>query len=252
MAVPLVSVVAVAISIATAPAAASSSVVDESTIELSVDGLTWSTTPPDSLFPVDLRIVPGDDLSSKLYVRSSRDAPSALTIVVSNVVVDNSYYGDDLLLSGRDNRAMGLSGQRLSSIDSCVEVVPSRVVARGEVVPVTLSVQLPIGSENQTQHSIARFWIQVGLSDDISGGRDPFGCPKDPIIIPALPSPTEPSPNPHPTNPEVQQPDHNEAGARVIAMTGSELFYPALAIAGGAIGVGLFLLGARRRRRGSE
>jgi len=247
----------VALSTAIVPTAASSAVVDESTIELSIDGTTWNTTPPDALFPVDFRIVPGDEVSSTLYIRSARDAPSELTVVVSNVVVDNSHYREDLLLSARDDHATGMSRQRLSSISSCIEVIPSRRVARGEVVPVTLSVELPMESGNQTQHALAQFWIQVGLSEDTLGGRDPFGCPTGPIVVPALPTPTDPSTSPQPASPGVTQPTTgtavaNDTGARAIATTGSDLLYPALALAGSAIGAGLFLLRARRTQRDNE
>jgi hypothetical protein len=206
-------------------------------IQFSTNGTVWQTAPLSSVYPGGYIIVPGGTLSSTIYLRSTDPNPAAMTVAVRDVTTSNAALGANLTLSSSPSVGAGLAPTPFSSIPNCTIVSQRNVVTTGQVVSVTLTTTLSsaLTGQNATL-SNAAFNVVVGMSDPaVNVGV--AGCPGGGAVIPATPTP--------PSTPA------GTAGPGVVAMTGSDLLYPSLVVAGVALGVGwiLVMVGKRRRRQ---
>jgi hypothetical protein len=208
-------------------------------IEFSADGVHWQTAPLASVYPDAFLIAPGDSRSDTIYLRSTATQPAAVTIAVRDVTSDDAHFAEALSLSSSSNLGAGLQATSFDSIPDCTAVLPRRVVSPGEVVALTLTTTMSaaIDARNATG-SDASFVLLVGMSDPaVSVGVT--GCPSGGVNIPSTPADPD---------------DDGDTGAAgspgVVALTGSDLLYPSLVVAGAALGVGwiLVMLGKRRSR----
>lgn len=198
-------------------------------LEYSSDGATWTTSAPASVFPSAYALVPGDAVSSTIWVRSARPGLVRLTAVLADVATSSPDAGVVFELEGADSTGRGLPRTAAGSIRDCTELVPSRVLATGAVARITTTVSMPASvSGLDGQGESLDFELQLGLAD-LELPTAPGGCPFDATVIPSLP---------------------NSGGSGgTIAHTGVELLPQTLAIAGGATAAGLILIGLARRRR---
>ncbi len=200
-------------------------------VKFSTDGVGWSETPPTGLFPGVPRMVPGDTVSTQLWLRNTHVSPLVLTIVVTDIAYDSAAAGARFGLAGRDGAGEGLSRTALADIAACTALIPARTLSPGEVVAITVDVDLDASAAGtEAQADGIDFTLAVGLIDP-GVELPPYGCPADPTEIPLTPD----------------GPDDRGA----VALTGSDLAARAvlLALAMGAAGWLLLLLSRRRRSR---
>ena len=223
-----VAVVVVAASAVIAGPAASASAAAGG-LEYSSDGATWTTSAPGSVFPTAYALVPGDAVSSTIWVRSARPGLARLTAVLAGVTTSSPEASAVFELEGADATGRGLARTAVGGIRDCTELIPSRVLATGAVARITTTVSMPASvSGLDGQGESLDFELQLGLAD-LELPTTPGGCPFDATVIPSLP---------------------NSGGSGgTIAHTGVELLPQTLAIAGGATAAGLILIGLARRRR---
>lgn len=202
-------------------------------VEYSADGVAWSPTPPASLFPA-MTIVPGDTWSVTLYLRSTRGIESVLTLALRDATASDPTFESGLALEGNDDSGAGMPSTSFARIADCTEAVPPRVVATGEVVPVTFDLAMsPALQAAQAQNSWLRFELVVGLADP-GAPMDAAGCPIG-SVIPGVP------------------PVAGGGGAGAVATTGSEVARRTAVVAVAVLAAGgLLTLVARRRRRVAE
>jgi hypothetical protein len=214
-------------------------------IEYSSDGVHWQTAPLASVYPDGFVIAPGDSQSSTVYLRSTDPDPVALTLAVRDVTTNNAHFAGGLSLSSTSNVSAGMSARTFDDIPDCTHVSPREVVTTGQVVALTLTTTLSDAlSARDATGSLASFVLVVGMSDP-AVGVGVAGCPSNGGIIPATPA--------DPDDPDDTQGTGGSGGAGapgVVALTGSDLLYPSLVVAGAALGVGwiLVMVGKRRRR----
>jgi hypothetical protein len=215
--------------------AASAAATASPAIEVSLDGEPFARAPFPALFPSDYRISPGDRLSRGFEVRSTHGMPVVLTVTANDVRADDESLVRDLSLAGGEGDAAG-EALSLSSLPSCAPLIEPRVVQPGEVVPVTVVLELDRLSTNTTQMDSLAFDIEIGLTD-VGVPVDPSGCAIGPVVVPGIGGPGTPAPS---------------AEQGPLASTGGTLPYPVLLGAGLAMGVGWLLVvdALRRRRRG--
>lgn len=217
---------AAGVAVTAAPASAD----DANPLEYSSDGVSWSTTPLASVFPAGFAFVPGDSLSSTIYLRNNRAVTSSIVVVISDLDVSDTELGQALTLSATDFASGGWASTPIADLRNCTAIMPRRDLAPGEVVSVRIEASLdPSLTGGQAQSTHARFNVLAGLADP-SAPAAAAGCPTIAGVIPSLP---------------------NAGGT--IASTGAQAPAGALMVAGMALGCGwLMILAARRRRRESE
>ena len=209
-------------------------------LEYSTDGIVWSALPPPALFDAPPVLVPGDALSTTVWLRNATVDPGRFSVVIRRISYDDAAFGAAVGVTGDDGAGGGMSRRALSSLGACALVIPARQLFPGESVPVTVTVDLSPGVTGASgQDGSFSFELAVGLrSDDVSGPA--YGCPGEPRGIPV--GPRDP----------VDEPDDDadDGGPDSIALTGTELLGRAL-LAATAMGGGgwLLVLLARRRRR---
>jgi len=175
----LVLVVLILLGLGASPAAAA-----PGDMEFSTDGgASWSLTPPTALFDQDFRFVPGDSVTEVLLVRSLRTVPTVAMVALDDATVNDSLYESALLVAAEDEDGDGLAATRLAAIDSCAQVIPTRVVPAGEVLMIAFTVSVSSALVvQQAQDAVASFDLQLALTD-VGAPTTPNGCPIDPAVI---------------------------------------------------------------------
>jgi hypothetical protein len=212
-------------------------------LEYSSDGVHWQAVPLASVYADGFVITPGHWASGTVYLRSTNPDPAAMTVVVRDVTSDDPQFAAALSLSSSSTLGPGLAATSFDNVPDCTAVAPRHVVANGQVVSVTLTTSLSSALDEQDATlAQAGFRLVVGMSDPAVTVGD-AGCPSGGVIIAATPA-----------DPDDPGTDPASDGPGVVALTGSDLLYPSLVVAGAAIGVGwmLVMLGKRRRRSPAE
>jgi hypothetical protein len=223
-------IAALVVAVSTPVLAATASSAATPDVEFSSDGgASWSGTAPASLFDESFRVVPGDRLESAVLVRSTRDMPTVAMVAITNAAASDPVFDSALTVRGRDGLGRGLAAARLSALGSCDPVVPTRVLTRGQALPVTLVVDVsPTLSQSEAENAVAAFDLEIALTDP-GAPTTPNGCPIDPVVIAGF-----------------------APASGTIAYTGTELVYPTLAVAAGVLALGGLLVALGRRRRRDE
>ena len=224
----LAGVAALVVAASTPVLAVTASHAATSDVEFSSDGgASWSGTPPVSLFDHDFRAVPGDHLEAGVLVRSTRSVPTVAMVAISKATTSDPLFDSALTVRAADARGRGLAPSRLSALGACDELVPTRVLTRGQALPVTLVVEVsPTLTRNQAATAVAAFDIEIALTDP-GAPTTPNGCPIDPAVIAGF----------------------APAASGTIAYTGTDLVYPTLGFAGAILAVGGVFVALSRRRR---
>lgn len=203
------------------------------TVEYSRDGgLTWSSTPPSFLFPSTLRFVPGDVVTQNVLIRSLRSDPTLTQVSLANATTADSLLEPALTIEGADATGAGLAPMTFDALTTCQPVVPDRVLTRGQIVSVSLTLRIsPTLTGRQAQDSVGYFDLAVAMSDP-GPTIAPNGCAVDPIVIAGFGSVS----------------DTTRTESAGLAYTGATLAYPAIITALVALGIGwLFVVLGRRR-----
>ncbi|GEL96746.1 hypothetical protein [Cellulomonas terrae] len=186
-------------------------------LEVSLDGTTWTASLPTRLFPSPGVIVPGDVLTSVLWVRNGSGDPARVDLeVADDLGVGPGSLAADLSLVIDGTPAPG--GTSWHGPD----------LAPGAVARIPLVVTFAASSQSVSQESVAAVLDSVTLVQTGVG----------------------PAPTPTPRQTPQTPPTTSARGG--LAHTGADLG-GALGVASAAVGAGfLLLLAARRRARRAE
>jgi len=196
----------------------------ESAVEYSLDGVTWSATPPASVFPVSWQPVPGSEATATLHLRAVRPGHT-----VVGVYSGSAASSDPVLLAGTTvTDAAGRTSRLDVLATDCSLVAPQAVLAQGQSLTVPLTVAIS-PTLTQAQNATLRLSLLIDLSDT-GVPTLASGCPVDARILAAFP------------------------GSGTSAMLGRTGTEPAggPVVAGAALlvgGVAALVLGRRRARR---
>ncbi|WP_456846327.1 hypothetical protein [Cellulomonas sp. P5_C6] len=188
-------------------------------LELSLDGTSWSATLPGMLFASPSVVVPGDVISSALWVRNATGDPARVDLeVADDLGVTPGTLAGDLSLSIDGTPAPG--GTSWHGPD----------LAPGGTARIPLVVTFAASSPLTSQVSVAAVLDAVTL---VQTGIGPGVAPTTPATAPAGAANAAPP------------------ASGGLAHTGAEIARAA-GISLGAIVVGFLLLAARRRSRRAE
>lgn len=193
-------------------------------IEFSTDGVTFTPIFTGSLFRDITLVVPGDTQTSTFWVRNAAASAGYLRVVLADVTATSPIIANAITITSSTPSHPG-SATPLSRAAPCWVLNEGDLIPAGGSVKITSTVTLGNLNGMEGQGESAGLSIRVGLSDAAVGSLPPTSCGGTTTTIPA------------------------SGSSAVIAMTGSEFPYPLLTFGAGALGVGLFLLIAARRRR---
>lgn len=204
-----------------APAAAAND-----SVLLSRDGVTFTPTLGGGLFDGAGSLVPGHSVSESLWVRNPSTSPAALRVSIRNLPSTSKVFADGVSLSSVDS----LSGssaisQSLSRLGACEVVSSAPSVAAGGTVKLTLTFTMADLTAMVGQTDRASLDLMVAMKDASAGAYSGLACRDDGTLLAGT------------------------GNFRTVAFTGGSIPVPLIGGGGVLLGVGMFLVIARRRRQ---
>jgi hypothetical protein len=252
-------------------AAVPSARADESPLEYSTDGITWTSTPQAALFDTDLVMVPGGSTSVTLHLRSNAPSTGVLDLALTNVRVSGQEAAEAFGVSattdggtGVDAAGVVLPRTAFGELGERTRVGPPLELEPGQSARLTLTIDLaadPGGTG--AQNSSIGLDLSIVLQDASAvGGAGPGTGQEGPgeLVIPAFPSADgdrDGQSSPTGTAPTAGQTatagtDGSDADGRgLLAVTGIARSMIIVALVMTLCG-GLLLLIGRRRREAQE
>lgn len=204
---------------AAAPASAASG------IQVSRDGVNYSSVISGTLFNKITVSVPGDVQSTDLYVRNSSSVAGYLRISLSSVTVSDPVLATALIVTAGSPAFPG-TPVAIGDAHPCYVLTEGNLVPPGGVVKVSSKLEFSDQPGSAGKQGSAGFSFRISLSDAAVGSLPPTECGSG-TNIPAA-----------------------SGGGRIpLAMTGAEPPFALIIGAASVVGVGLFLVVAARRRR---
>lgn len=196
-------------------------------LQLSLDGTSWSATLPGALFASPRAIVPGDVITSALWVRNASSDPARVDLeVADDLGVTPGTFAGDLSLTIDGTPAPG--GTTWHGPD----------LAPGASARIPLVVTFAASADLGSRVSVAAVLDAVTLVQTGVG----------PEVTPPTTPPTSTPTTPAGSGAATHAPASGSGG---LAHTGADVLRAA-GVSFGAILVGLLLLAARRRSRRAE
>lgn len=231
-----------------ATAASSAADAADSGMEVSADGIAWSSGIESPLFSSFGLLVPGDVRSASIWVRNSSSEPAVLRISGRSAFASSAVFGDAVSVSASGT---GLAGtpHTLNSIGSCMQLMPDGALGVGETRVIDIQVAFAdVGGTDATTDT-AQADIRASLSARDDAGLSATSCPEG-ITMPLLPPRAGAESAGAPPESGEPQAEGTTTGLPngVLAFTGG-WFYPSIMCATVALGSGLILVAATRRRR---
>lgn len=155
-------------------------------LEVSRDGVSYSSSLSGSFLADIATMVPGDAQQGSIYVRNSSSKPGFLRIVLSNV----SYSDLDLANAISVLATVGgVSGQRIpiSLADPCWVLSEGQVVPSNGVSRIDLGAALGNLDGLRGQGGTANASLGISLSDLTPGSLSPSNCGVPDVAIPVTP-----------------------------------------------------------------
>ncbi|WP_309616574.1 hypothetical protein [Salinibacterium sp.] len=215
---------------------------------LSDDGVNFSTGLPGGLFDDLGLLVPGESVTTTLWVKNPTVDFAVARVSVGALSVPSAAFAAGVTLTTLDVGTAATSRASFAELQRCAVLVPSHTLGAREVLRIDFTVTMSesvSGSDAQGQAAVLDF--QVAMRDAAAGAFPNAEC-----VSPSTPpAPTVPA------NPGLSTTASMPAG--VSRRLGSGLAYTGQApatflfpCAGVLIGVGIFCVVRRRRRKPGE
>lgn len=197
-------------------------------VEVSADGVTYASTLPGGILDQITISVPGDSQTTEFWVRNAGPGAAHLRIAIANVVASDPVLTRALSVTASTVAHPG-TATTLAAARPCRVLTEGDLLAPGAVVQVTATLALGDLDGLTGQGGRAAFDFQVELSDAVAP-LPPTACSSSGTEIPAT---------------------GGEGDIR-LARTGSDVPLLPIMAAASALGAGIYLLVAARRRRGVQ
>lgn len=161
-------------------------------VEVSFDGVNFSSSASGALFTTISHLVPGDSDEATFYLRNSASEPGFLRITLRDVTTSNTDFADALTLSARTHGHTGAPTTLLVA-NPCWVLLEGQIVVPGEVVRVTTSLALGQLQGLAGQGATATAALGVALSST-AVQLPPTDCGQSETVLPVvLQPPTRPA-----------------------------------------------------------
>ena len=213
---------------------------------LSTDGVTFTTSLAAGLFDGLGLLIPRGSQQAALWVRNPTAAPAEVRVSAHDVLLPSGGYADHVTLAAWNSGTGDTLTRTLRRLDSCGIVVPSQPIAAGGTMKLVVTFTLADVSGTVDQGASASLGLLVAMRDADGGPFAASACDDPRTVDPELPgTPATPTTTPASTSPTAAA---ASVSAGILAHTGVEPLAPVLIIGGMLVGIGIFLLLARRRR----
>ena len=245
----LVAAIAVAAIVATAAmlglstATASAAPATSPIVLVSTNGVTYAPSLTVGLFANAGLLVPGDTATSDLWIKNPIATPATIRVNVGNISSSSADLGDNMRLTAVDTANGSTISATWSELAACDVMVLPVTIAGGAVLHVDLSLAMLDPPGLVAQNQSASLTADVQLQDAAAGGFPSAACAPD-VTDPGTSDPG--STFPGTTQPAATQP------RKVLGYTGETFPTQLLLLGGGLVGIGWFLVVARRRRKREE
>lgn len=159
-------------------------------VEVSPDGVIYTSTMTGALFTSISKWVPGDRDEASFYLRNSSSEPGHLRITLRDVVSSSTDLASALTVSAKTFVQSGAVVTVLEA-DPCWVLLEGQVVAPGEAVRVTMSMALGDLHGQAGQGATANAAINVALTGT-SVQLPPTVCGQSGATLPVVTQPTVP------------------------------------------------------------
>lgn len=224
----------VVVTVAVGGAAASEAAPTEPSVDLlvSTDGVNFSSALDGGLFDGSGRLVPGDSVASDLWIKNPTSAPAEVRASARNVTISTSDFADAMTMDAWDSGTNATRSRSLSALAQCEIVVPAQQIAAGATLKTLVRFTMADLGGVSGQGEEASLDLVVAMRDAEAGPFPASACDDDGVLISSKPA--RPSSLVSPSS---------------LATTGSDFAVPLLATGGFLVGIGLFLVAGRRRKR---
>jgi len=226
--------VGLALGVGTAPATAAP--VD---VLLSTDGVTFSSALSEGMFDDLGLLVPGESMSSSLWVRNPTPTTTVLRVSARDLIFPSVAFAGGVTMTVWDSGTGTTRSATLGALARCDILVPSQPMAAGATIRLDVTFTMADLTSSVGQNQRAGLGLMVAMRDGEAGSFATSACDDEGVLIASNPSTSNLSAS-------------NSSRPTTIAHTGTDLPVP-LFIAGGLLlGVGIFLVAGRRRRERDE
>lgn len=196
------------------------------------DGVHFSPSLAAGLFDGSGLLVPGDSVASDLWIKNPTGSAAALRVSARAVMTSSSDLADGVTLSAWNSGTDSTRSAPLRSVAECQIIVPSQAIAPGATVKMIVRYTMADLTGVAAQNQSASLRLKVAIRDAQAGPFPPSACEDDGVLV-----------SMNPARPSVS------ALPGSLATTGTDFAVPLLAAGGFLVGVGLFLVAGRRRKR---
>ena len=224
----------VGLTVAVGSAAASEGTPSAPSVDLlvSTDGIHFSAALAGGLFDRSGLLVPGDSVASVLWIRNPTSAPAEVRVSARNVRVSTSDFAAAMTMDAWDSGTDATRSRSLSSLARCEIVVPAQQIAAGATLKTLVGFTMGDLGGVSGQGEEAGLDLMVAMRDAEAGPFPASACDDDGVLISSKPARPSFLASPSP-----------------LATTGTDFVVPLLATGGFLVGIGLFLVAGRSRKR---
>jgi LPXTG-motif cell wall-anchored protein len=229
---------------------------------VSTDGVTYTPNLSVGLFENAGALVPGDTVDSELYIKN----PIATSATIRVNVSDITSVSPDLLEYMQLTAVNTLSGATITAtwaqLMNCAVLVMPVTIPGSSVLPVKLTLEMLNAPAQVAQSRIGWLHADVQMEDAVAGSFPAPACdPNTTITDPGSTGPGASGPGtsgpgtsgPAATKPAITRPATVHPAilhpAVILGFTGETFPTQLLMLGGVLVGVGWFLVAARRRRK---
>ena len=157
-------------------------------IEVSHDGVSFSSTLSTALFDGQPQLVPQQARSQTFWVRNTTADDAYLTLMLNSPTWTSDPYGAALTIAASVPGAAG-TPLALSSRAGCPVLLEGRVLAAGQAVAVTATLKLGdlVGTSGQDAHATMNVGVVL---TEIAGLDAAASCATPSVIVPVIAAPS--------------------------------------------------------------
>jgi LPXTG-motif cell wall-anchored protein len=210
---------------------------------VSTDGVSYQPALAIGLFSNAGLLVPGDTATSDLFIKNPLATPATIRVNVGDVQSSSSELADNVQLTAVDTATGSTVTATWRDLAACDVMVLPVTVAGGAVLHISLALAMMNAPGLVAQNQDASLTADVQMKDAAAGSFPASTC---------SPNVTDPSATPPATTqPAVTQPASTQP-RKILGYTGETFPTQLLLLGGTLVGVGWFLVVARRRRKREE
>ncbi len=193
---------------------------------LSRDGVHYSSSLAGGLLDGAAALVPGGSVSVDLWVKNPAVTPASVRVSVRGLDASSSAFANGVVLRVVSSMALVQApAETLANVHRCDVLASAPAIAAGNAIRLTFTFTMDDLADRIAQTDRAALDLLVSIRDAAAGPFAPSACDDDGVLIAS-----------------------GSGHYTAVAYTGTDLPVPLIIGAGLMVGLGVLLVGRRRRR----